>query len=304
MIALDKYVTESKNKYFNLSKEELNNLQNDADNFEKVYKNHEFKLKDDRVPSKGFKAEEGKRYMVVFKNPFKYDDWVKTSKDTERGMSGLPDEPEMIYTIGIGDKYGRVMLPLLWERVDKVWIQYGNDKFDKNKEWNITRCNMTDVFKTSFYFNKPKESPGVGIFISDKAKETSNAYNIPLTDRYHYETKFNGNKNKYLELLVPCEDVWIKVMNEYKKQLELDNIKKAEEDIKNKKRAERQQYWDKVYKEYENIGMLNLEKSISKEHTEWMKDSEAWVEYSGPLNGDHTVVSDKYKAYYSYCSAD
>lgn len=310
MITLENFVNninESKQKYFKFTEQELKLLQLDVDDMKKTFDKYSRDFKGKNYANVNeFKAEEGLRYIIEFNNPFYYGEWV--TKDKTAKTHEIPGEggEKTIFTIGVGDKFGRIMLPLLFEQNDSVYIQCGNDKFDSKKGWNITRKLAKGFYKVSYFWGKRGE--GIWLYMKDDVKELPAVYNIPVCRREDYESKFAFKPNAGMLKVIALNDETseaVKLAVNCQKEREEKAIKDKEaEELRKKKLEETQKYWKKIYSEYTNYGTLNSNPKLTQEQTDAMKDSSAWIEYDGPFRGDHTCVSHKYKAYYYYCSAD
>lgn len=269
---VNNYICEAR-KFSNFNDEELNTMKAELEQLKKQYNEI---LKGNKVEVLTPNAIElGKKYFVVFENPFNNDRLY--SKNAEKAVA--PEENDTIITLGVGDKFGNVHLPLEWEGKNTVL----NSKDDKN--WTITRKDAKGLHKVNVRKGKRGESDW--LFVDEK--ESRGVWNCPI---------------RRVLALIDVEEAMPALVKKVQAKIEKEAEKKKVKELQD---AENKKWWDKV-DTYKDLGIANAWKSGNepKEFIEASNDPEnEWIEVMLNKSGTYKMmVSDKHKIKFTVDSSD
>lgn len=269
---VNNYICEAR-KFSNFNDEELNTMKAELEQLKKQYNEI---LKSNKVEVLTPNAIElGKKYFVVFENPFNNDHLY--SKNAEKAVA--PEENDTIITLGVGDKFGNVHLPLEWEGKNTVL----NSKDGKN--WTITRKDAKGLYKVNVRKGKRGESDW--LFVDEK--ESRGVWNCPI---------------RRVLALIDVEEAMPALVKKVQDKIEKEAEKKKVKELQD---AENKKWWDKV-DTYKDLGIANAWKSGNepKEFIEASNDPEnEWIEVMLNKSGTYKMmVSDKHKIKFTVDSSD
>lgn len=269
---VNNYICEAR-KFSNFNDEELNTMKAELEQLKKQYNEI---LKGNKVEVLTPNAIElGKKYFVVFENPFNNDRLY--SKNAEKAVA--PEENDTIITLGVGDKFGNVHLPLEWEGKNTVL----NSKDGKN--WTITRKDAKGLYKVNVRKGKRGESDW--LFVDEK--ESRGVWNCPI---------------RRVLALIDVEEAMPALVKKVQAKIEKEAEKKKVKELQD---AENKKWWDKV-DTYKDLGIANAWKSGNepKEFIEASNDPEnEWIEVMLNKSGTYKMmVSDKHKIKFTVDSSD
>lgn len=269
---VNNYICEAR-KFSNFNDEELNAMKAELETLKKQYEDTLFGTKLNVLSPKSI--ELGKRYFIVFENPFNNERLY--SKDANKATA--PDENSTIITLGVGDKFGNVHLPLNWEGNNVVL----NSKDGKN--WTVTRKDAKGLYKVNVRKGKRGESDW--LFVDEK--ESRGVWNCPI--------------RRVIALMDVAEEMPTMV-KKVQDRIEKEAEKKKADELK---AAENKKWWDQV-DNYKDLGMANVwvAGKEPKEFIDASNDPEnEWIEVMLNKSGTYKMmVSDKHKIKYTVDSSD